>query len=170
MQKIGEYYKVKSKLEVPDVAHERITEGDVDLLRKASALLLVTPFLGVALMVLFRDLRSRLAMSTNFMQNIRSAQERVTGIETYGRIADAQTPEFENAGQAADEAAKLRGLYEEIKKEQPTRREVRTARPTGQRILNSSPFHQGMQAKRFGIDHSSRLSYTAKEKSAELRA
>ena len=98
MQEIGEYYKVKSKLEVPDVAHERITDGDVDLLRKAAALLLVTPFLGVALMVLFRDLRSRLAMSTNFMHNVRSAQERVTGIETYGRIQDAQTPEFENAG------------------------------------------------------------------------
>ena len=88
MQKIGDYYKQKSKLEVADVAHKRISETDLDLLRKATALLAVTPFLGVALMILLRDLKSRMSMSTNFVQNVRSAQERLTGIQTYGRMAD----------------------------------------------------------------------------------
>ena len=71
MEVIQNYYRMKSQINVNDEFHERISEKDLDILRKSLALVIITPFCSIALMYLAKEIKREYSFSGNFIFNVR---------------------------------------------------------------------------------------------------
>lgn len=168
-------------MEVKDEFHHQITEGDIDMINKSFALLVLTPFMSIALMHFFRKLKKDFSISSQFVQSMQNAAEKIKFNTKYQRSSDLPKVDAirNNSEKSKQEASNLNNLYQEIKEgssELNTQRaikqreitEVIKNRNQQSRIKNASPFYQNQQAQRFGIDGSRRLT-SWKEKNAERK-
>jgi hypothetical protein len=77
-------------MQVKDEYHDRISEKDLDILRKSLALVIITPFCSIALMYIAKELKREYSFSGSFIFNVRLIKERFlsNNIEIYGRSSE----------------------------------------------------------------------------------
>ena len=80
---------------------ERISEKDLDILRKSFACVLITPLCSIAIMYIGKELKREYSFSGSFVYNVRRIQDRfLSNSSIYGRSADdMQVPEFKSRDQ-----------------------------------------------------------------------
>lgn len=120
MESVQKYYRHKANIQANDEYLERINEGDIDMMRKAFAGIVVAPFLSVLAMYCAKELKKDTSMSENFVYNIRRFQDRVMpNNATYARSTEqTMTPEFTHKKEDVQkEAENLKNLYKTIKDE-----------------------------------------------------
>lgn len=121
MEEVQKYYRQKAHIEVKDKYYETIMEGDLDLLRKSFAYVMVSPFLAVFIMYVAKEVKREYSISDRIQSQARSMQDTiVTRTSGYKRSRNPKTTMMaqNTKEELKEEADNLRSLYDAIKEDE----------------------------------------------------